>query len=44
MISITGDLVNKKTQAFLEKSKKVCLSKPFSLAEFREAVAKASRG
>jgi two-component system NtrC family sensor kinase len=44
MIFITGDVVNQKTQAFLEKSKTVCLSKPFSLDEFREAVARASKG
>ena len=43
MIFITGDVVNQKTQAFLEKSKKVCLAKPFSLGEFREAVARASK-
>jgi two-component system NtrC family sensor kinase len=43
MIFITGDVVNQKTQTFLEKSKKVCLAKPFSLEEFRQAVARASR-
>ena len=44
MIFITGDVINQKTQTFLEKSKRVCLSKPFSLDEFRDAVAKASKG
>src|SRR6185295_12512527 len=44
MIFITWDVINQKTQAFLEKSKRLCLSKPFSLDEFREAVAKASKG
>jgi two-component system NtrC family sensor kinase len=38
MIFITGDVISPKTQAFLEKSKRRCLSKPFSLEEFREAV------
>jgi signal transduction histidine kinase/CheY-like chemotaxis protein len=41
IIFITGDVVNQKTQAFLKESKKACLSKPFSIAEFREAVGKA---
>jgi two-component system NtrC family sensor kinase len=38
MIFITGDVISPKTQAFLEKSKRRCLSKPFSLQEFRDAV------
>jgi CheY-like chemotaxis protein len=43
MIFITGDVINQKTRAFLEKSKRVCLSKPFSLDEFREAVRAGTR-
>ena len=41
MIFITGDVINDKTQKFLRDSKKVCLSKPFSLIEFRTAIGKA---
>ena len=41
MIFITGDVINHKTQRFLLDSKKVCLSKPFSLEDFRAAVGKA---
>jgi two-component system NtrC family sensor kinase len=38
MIFITGDVINEKTQQFLQDRKKVCLSKPFSLSEFRAAI------
>jgi signal transduction histidine kinase/CheY-like chemotaxis protein len=38
IIFITGDVVSDKTQKFLEERKKVCLSKPFSLTEFRAAI------
>ncbi|HVV01973.1 MAG TPA: hybrid sensor histidine kinase/response regulator [Verrucomicrobiae bacterium] len=41
MIFITGDVINEKTRNFLDESKKVCLSKPFSLHEFRAVVGKA---
>jgi signal transduction histidine kinase/CheY-like chemotaxis protein len=41
MIFITGDVINEKAQEFLNARKKVCLAKPFSLAEFRAAVAQA---
>ena len=41
MIFITGDVINEKTQAFLRDCNKLCLSKPFSLVEFRAAVGKA---
>lgn len=40
MIFITGDVVNDKTRRFLEEQKRVLLPKPFTLAEFREAIAK----
>jgi hypothetical protein len=41
MIFFTGDIINEKTQKFLRERKKVCLSKPFSLDEFHQAVDKA---
>jgi signal transduction histidine kinase/ActR/RegA family two-component response regulator len=41
MIFITGDVINENAQRFLQQRKKVCLSKPFSLAEFRTAVDRA---
>jgi signal transduction histidine kinase/CheY-like chemotaxis protein len=41
MIFITGDVINDKAQKFLRERNKVCLSKPFSLAEFRAAIGKA---
>jgi len=40
IIFITGDTVNEKTRRFLEDQKRVCLPKPFTLAEFREAIGK----
>jgi len=41
MIFITGDVINDRTQKFLQERKKVCLAKPFSLAEFRTAIGQA---
>jgi len=41
MIFITGDVVNDTAQKFLRERNKVCLSKPFSLVEFREAISRA---
>jgi CheY-like chemotaxis protein len=41
MIFITGDMINDKTEKFLRESRRVCLSKPFSLVEFRAAIGKA---
>ncbi len=38
MIFITGDVVNEATREFLDASKKACLSKPFTLEEFRSAI------
>ncbi len=38
LIFITGDVVNEKAQEFLRTSDKVCLSKPFTLGEFRSAI------
>jgi two-component system NtrC family sensor kinase len=38
VIFITGDTVNHKTQEFLQEQHKVCLSKPFTLVEFRTAI------
>ena len=41
MIFITGDVVSDTTLAFLEERKRVCLTKPFSLDEFRAVVSRA---
>jgi two-component system, NtrC family, sensor kinase len=38
IIFITGDLINEKTRKFLEQQNKICLSKPFTLADFRAAI------
>jgi signal transduction histidine kinase len=38
LIFITGDVVNEKTQQFLSTEHKLCLSKPFTLGEFRSAI------
>ena len=38
MIFITGDVINERTQKFLQERNKVCLTKPFSLGEFRTAI------
>jgi two-component system, NtrC family, sensor kinase len=44
MIFITGDVINDKTEKFLRESRRICLSKPFSLVEFRAAISKALAG
>ncbi len=41
MIFITGDVINEKAQQFLQEHRKLCLSKPFSLVEFRAVIGKA---
>jgi two-component system NtrC family sensor kinase len=41
MIFFTGDVINEKAERFLRESRRVCLSKPFSLVEFRAAISKA---
>jgi Signal transduction histidine kinase regulating C4-dicarboxylate transport system len=41
MIFFTGDVINEKAERFLKESRRVCLSKPFSLVEFRAAIGKA---
>lgn len=38
MIFITGDVINERTQKFLEEQDKICLPKPFTIAEFRAAI------
>jgi two-component system, NtrC family, sensor kinase len=38
LIFITGDVVNERTQEFLKARNKICLSKPFTLSEFRAAI------
>ena len=40
-IFFTGDVINEKAQQFLNERHQVCLSKPFSLNEFRSAIGKA---
>ena len=40
LIFITGDVVNEKTQEFLKSRNKICLSKPFTLSEFRAAISR----
>jgi signal transduction histidine kinase/DNA-binding NarL/FixJ family response regulator len=39
-IFITGDTITEKTRKFLEQQNKICLPKPFRLAEFRAAIKK----
>ncbi len=41
MIFLTGDIINEKTRRFLQDYNKVCLTKPFSLNEFRSAISEA---
>jgi two-component system NtrC family sensor kinase len=41
LIFITGDVINERTQRFLQERKKLCLAKPFTLSDFRAAVGKA---
>jgi two-component system NtrC family sensor kinase len=38
MIFMTGDIINEKARVFLEKTRRVCLPKPFSLADFQSAI------
>jgi two-component system, NtrC family, sensor kinase len=40
MIFITGDVINERTRKFLEQQNKLCLPKPFTIAEFRAAIKK----
>jgi two-component system NtrC family sensor kinase len=42
MIFITGDVINERTQKFLQDRNKLCLGKPFSLEDFRAAVHQAT--
>jgi signal transduction histidine kinase len=44
MLFMTGDVVNEKFQEFLQKNGRTCLPKPFSIREFRSAVAGLARG
>ncbi len=39
-IFITGDVINDRTQKFLEQQNKICLPKPFTIGEFRSAIKK----
>lgn len=40
VIFITGDIINETTRKFLEQQNKICLPKPFTLADFRAAIRK----
>ncbi len=40
LIFMTGDVINEKAQEFFERNGKVCLAKPFTLDQFRDAVNK----
>src|SRR6185437_1808141 len=40
IIFITGDIINERTRKFLEQQNKICLPKPFTIAEFRLAIKK----
>jgi two-component system, NtrC family, sensor kinase len=40
IIFITGDIINDRTRKFLEQQNKICLPKPFTIAEFRLAIKK----
>ncbi len=40
IIFITGDVINERTQKFLEQQNKICLAKPFTISEFRGAISK----
>ncbi len=40
MIFVTGDIINEHTRKFLEQQNKICLPKPFTIAEFRAAIKK----
>jgi CheY-like chemotaxis protein len=40
MIFITGDVINERTRKFFEQQNKICLPKPFTIAEFRGAIKK----
>ena len=41
LIFMTGDVINDRVQEFLKQEKKFCLTKPFSLTEFEDAVQQA---
>ena len=40
IIFITGDVVSEKTRSFFDDQRRVCLPKPFTLVEVREAIGK----
>ncbi len=44
MVFFTGDIINEKMEAFLRANHRLCLAKPFSLAEFRSAIARVVGG
>ena len=40
MLFMTGDVIKESFQDFLQKNSRICLSKPFALREFRQAMAR----
>jgi CheY-like chemotaxis protein/anti-sigma regulatory factor (Ser/Thr protein kinase) len=40
MIFMTGDVLSEKTERYLQEHEKICLTKPFSLADFERAIRK----
>jgi two-component system NtrC family sensor kinase len=40
MIFITGDVLSEKTERYLQEQGKICLTKPFSLVDFQQAIGK----
>jgi hypothetical protein len=44
LILVIGDVASKKTHRFLKEQKRVCLPKPFTLGEFRDAIQKGLAG
>jgi signal transduction histidine kinase/CheY-like chemotaxis protein len=38
VVFITGDVINEPMREFLEKEERLCLAKPFTLGEFRDAI------
>ncbi|MEW6158052.1 MAG: ATP-binding protein [Verrucomicrobiota bacterium] len=40
LVFMTGDVINEKTQSFFQTHGKICLSKPFSIEDFRSVIRK----
>jgi hypothetical protein len=41
LIFMMGDVINDRIQEFLKQERKLCLTKPFSLTEFEDAIQQA---